>query len=132
MYNRKGAKQIETAIKNIARCLNPEINIDDHLDISCRIDPHCYLWDEDGNELTGDECYSREFNKWAENKSNEETLLDLNKFNNKLIKSLEDDYYDNPGTLTLFVETKSELGNSLKDAIFKILSAFDYEEIYNG
>ncbi len=132
MYTRAGAKQIEDAIKEIARCLNPEIDIDDHLEISCDIDEDWEYYDEESGEiLSGKEYYERQFNEFVNDKTNEEVLSNLSTFNNKLLEDLENDYDNKYRALTLVIISKSELGKKLKDAICRILYAFDYEEHYD-
>lgn len=129
LYNTSGKNQIYESIKEIVHCLKPDINIDDHLDISIQINEDHELWDNDC-EITVKEYYDKEFGKWAENKSNEYVLSHLDKFHNKLINKLAQDYNDYPGTLTLSIEAKTELGKILRKGIFGILYAFNYEEIY--
>lgn len=132
MYTRQGAKQIEDAIKQIASCLNPKINIDDHLDISCTINKEWEVYDDETDQyISGEEYYNRKYSEFCENRTNEQILLDFNNFNNNLIKNIENDYDINYRALDIEIDAKTELGEQLRAAIFNILYAFEYEEHYD-
>lgn len=129
MYDRQGTEQIKDAIKQIVETLRPDINLDDHIEINLAIsDDHNFWFDDE--YYSGDEYYQKRFNEFAKDKSNEELLAELPEFNESLLEELEYKYNDSPGTLTLNLESKTKLGETLVDSIFKILYAYEYEEIY--
>jgi broad specificity phosphatase PhoE len=130
IYDRRGTEQIEKAIKEIVRALNPEINLDDHLEISLVPNPDRDIY-EGRNPIPMDEFYNREFGKWAEDKENEEVLKDFPKW----LKQFQDEYCtDNDGcpNFELSMTPLTEIGKVLAISINKILNAFDHIEIYDG
>lgn len=111
-------------------CLRPDINIDDHLDISIQPNEDYTFWDENDEEISVAEYYEQKFREWSADKSNEYILAHLEDFHNELIGTLADEYHDRPGTLELKIDAKTELGESLRKSIFGILYAFEYDDIY--
>ena len=129
LYSQRGTRQIKDSIIELVKTLRPAINIEDHLDIHLDLSGDHYF---DTRESYGnaEQYYQEKFNEWAEDKSNEEVLAKLPAFKNQLLLDLENNYYNEPGSLDLVIKAKTELGEVLRRTIFGILCAYEYDEIY--
>lgn len=130
LYDWDGMEQIENAIKNIVKVINPEINIDEHLEFSLVPDDYDYWEDDNGNEVSYQEFYNQEFGKYCErNQNNEDILLNFPDWYRSFIQ----EHSFNDGGIPNFklnILPKSELGETLAKQIENILYAFAYKEIY--
>lgn len=127
MYDWDGTEQIINAIKEIARVLNPSVNIDDLLDIQLVID-NDYVDENDEDNLQAK--YNREFGEFCESKTNEQILTDFPKFYKAFFSS--DDCYSDDGIPLIYLEIKglNDNGEKLANALYSILNAYEYKEIF--
>lgn len=133
LYDWSGMEQIEDAIENIVKAINPDIKIEDHLEFSLIPEPYTDFYDEDlDEEVSYEDLYNKKFQEYCEKNSDNNTLLlDFPKWYRKFI---EENSFDNDGRprFTLQISPKSELGEVLAAQINRILYAFEYDEIYDG
>lgn len=131
IYDLRGVEQIKNAINEIAKALNPNINVEDHLEIYIALDDNAYLYDDNGKELSCSEYYEKEYNEFCENRTNEQIMIDFPKWYKEFYNS---HVTDNRGVpmLTISFNAKDKLGETLQNAIEGILNAFEYREVYNG
>lgn len=133
LYDWSGMEQIEDAIKNIVKVINPDIKIEDHLEFSLVPEQYTEFYDEDLDEdVSYEEFYNKEFQKYCEeNSDNSKLLRDFPKWYRNFI---EENSFDGNGRpkFILQILPKSELGETLAVQINRILYAFEYEEIYDG
>ena len=129
LYDWSGMEQIEDAIKNIVKAINPEINVDEHLEFSLIPEEYSYWEDDDGNEISFQEFYNQEFGKYCEQHSNDNVLLNFPEWYRNFI---EEHSFNDEGKprFELNIEAKSKLGELLKAQIESILYAFQYDEVY--
>lgn len=127
IYDWDGTEQIINAIKEIARVLNPSVNIDDLLDIKLVID-NDYVDESDEDSLQAK--YNREFGEFCESRTNEQILTDFPKFYKEFFSS--DDCYDGDGMPLICLEIKglNDDGEKLANALYSILNAYEYREIF--
>ena len=131
IYDIDGVEQIKNAINAIAKALNPDINVEDHLEIYISLDDNRYFYDENDNDLSGSEYYEKEYNRFCENRTNEQILSDFPKWYKQFFIDNCTDYKGRPN-LTIEFNAKDKLGETLQNAIEKILYAFNYVEVYDG
>lgn len=125
IYDWDGTEQIINAIKEIARVLNPSVNIDDLLDIQLIID-NDYV-DED-DEYSLQTKYNRKFEEFCESRTNEQILTDFPKFYKEFFSS--DDCYDEGIPLiSLSITGLNDDGQKLAKALNSILNAYEYKEL---
>ena len=133
LYDWSGMDQVEDAIKNIVKAINPNIKIEDHLEFSLIPEPYTDFYDVDlDEEVSYEDLYNKKFQEYCEKNSDNGTLLlDFPKWYRGFI---EENSFDGDGhpNFTLQISPKSELGETLATQINRILYAFDYEEIYDG
>lgn len=127
IYDWNGTEQIINAIKEIANVLNPSVNIDDLLEIQLVID-NDYV--DENDEYNLQTKYNREFEEFCESKTNEQILTDFPKFYKEFFSS--DDCYSDEGIPLIQLEIKglNDDGVKLADALYSILSAYEYKELY--
>lgn len=127
MYDWNGTEQIINAIKEIARVLNPSVNIDDLLDIQLVID-NGYV--DENDEYNLQIKYNREFREFCESRTNEQILTDFPKFYKEFFSS--DDCYSDDGIPLIYLEIKglNDDGEKLAAALYSILNAYEYREIF--
>lgn len=127
MYDWNGTEQIINAIKEIAKVLNPSVNIDDLLDIKLVID-NDYVDESDEDNLQAK--YNREFGEFCESRTNEQILTDFPKFYKEFFSS--EDCYSDDGVPLIYLEIKglNDDGEKLEDALYSILNAYEYREIF--
>ena len=133
IYDLNGIEQIESAITNICRVLNPNIDWRDHLTIELSIDDEHWsdeYDDEKRDYLTMRELYEREFNAFCESRSNEKTLKDFPEFYRNFCKNYCTDGDGKP-CFDLSIEAKTDIGKTLESSILKILDAFEHVEVYS-
>lgn len=131
IYDIYGVEQIKNAINVIAKALNPDINVEDHLEIYISLDNDSYFYDENDNDLSGSEYYEKEYNRFCENRTNEQILSDFPKWYEQFFIDNCTDGNGRPN-LTIEFNAKDKLGKTLQKAIEDILYAFDYVEVYDG
>ena len=131
MYNWDGMEQIEKAIKEIAKVLNPNIKIEDHLEISLVPKEWVDFYDDNGNEVNYQDLYNQEFGEFCEKYDNDELLKRFPEWYKNFIKKYTDGYNGTPN-FELDITGKTELGKVLAKNILNLLYAFEYEEIYDG
>ena len=127
IYDWNGTEQIINAIKEIARVLNPSVNIDDLLDVQLVIDED-YIDDSDEDNLKSK--YSREFEEFCESRTNEQILTDFPEFRKNFFTS--EDCYDSDGVPLIFLSITglNDDGQKLANALYSILNAYEYKEIF--
>ena len=127
MYDWNGTEQIINAIKEIAKVLNPSVNIDDLLDIRLVID-NDYV--DENDEYNLQIKYNRKFGEFCESRTNEQILTNFPKFYEEFFSS--DDCYSDDGIPLIYLEIKglNDDGEKLADALYSILYAYEYREIF--
>ena len=129
IYDRRGMEQVKRAITNIVSVLNPSINIDDHLEFELVLSDDKNFYDSNDEIVNGKQYFIQEFNHWCENKNNEQILSGYSDW----LDNFRDDHkYDESGLPNFILEITplTEIGKTLADSIWRILDAFNYEEIY--
>ena len=137
MFDIRGTTQVKEAIKSICEALNPDINIDEHIEIELVPSPYAEIYDsESGDYKSLEDYYTECYNKWCEDKSNEQILLDFPEWYDCFMRDTlfqdVDGYEEGKPNYELEIRPLTDTGERLKDAIFKILYAYDYKEIYDG
>lgn len=129
IYDRDGVKQIEEAINNIVKALNPNINIEDHITLELVPTDNYYGEDDAGNSINFDEYYKKEFDQYCLENSNEGILLG---FSDWLADFENKTRIDDNGMpmWDLKITPITHLGEVLMDSIYRILYAFEHEEVY--
>lgn len=132
IYDLRGVEQVKNAVNEIAKALNPNINVEDHLEIYIAMDEDYEEYDNEIRDyITGQEVYEREYNKFCENRTNEDILRDFPAWYNDFFEDYKIDNNGRPMS-TISFNAKDKLGETLQVAIERILNAFEYVEVYNG
>lgn len=130
MYDRFGVDAIRKAVKGLVKAINPDIDIDDHVTIDLVPSSSNSIYDESNEEyIEFDEFYNKCFNEWCLDKSNEEILFGFPQW----LEDFQDEYrVDNNGMPLWDIEIKpiTNLGETIQDSVYKILYAFDHEEVH--
>ena len=131
IYDLNGINQIESALSNICKVLNPNIDWRDHLTIELEISDmyDSPEYDDDGNRLSMQELYNKKFNEFCDNKSNEEIMKGFSKFYEDFCSDYCTDDDGRP-CFDLLISPKTKIGKQLEESIYAILFAFEHVEIY--
>lgn len=127
IYDWRGTEKIIDAIKDIAKVLNPSVDIDDLLEIKLVIDDD-YI--DEGDESNLQIIYNKKFEQFCESRTNEQILTDFPKFYKDFFTS--DDCYTDDGIpmIYLVINGLNDDGEKLANALYSILYAYEYKEIF--